>query len=452
MKGLIISMFDYELLDAELLADIVSVSKATLLKWEKTGKLQPIFNATGKKQYRISELSDFPEIEKMSSSDWKLESQTKPHRAYSSIELFAGAGGLAVGLEKAGFEAVALNELDKHACNTLRVNRPDWNVIEGDIRNLDFTGFKGVDFVSGGFPCQAFSYAGHQLGFEDTRGTLFFEFARVLKETQPKVFMAENVRGLLEHDDGKTLAVILNVIADLGYTLCAPPTVLKAIFYQVPQKRERLILVGVRNDLIKYAKFTWPAPYWRILTLKDALKAGELYDDDVPESLGQTYPKNKKDILAHVPQGGYWRDLPDNLQREYMQGSYFLTGGKTGMARRLSWDAPSLTLTCSPAQKQTERCHPEETRPLSVREYARIQTFPDDWQFAGSVSSQYKQIGNAVPVNLAWTVGRSLIRLLNGIEGQVLQSVQYSTSRVSSKSHKRKQYTEAQSSLFEFAD
>lgn len=99
-----------------------------------------------------------------------------------------------------------------------------------------------------------------------------------------------------------------------------------------------------------------------------------------------------------------------------MQKSYFLGGGKTGMARRLSYDEPSLTLTCSPAQKQTERCHPEETRPLTVREYARIQTFPDDWEFIGSMTNQYKQIGNAVPVNLSYAVARSLVRLLNIIE------------------------------------
>lgn len=114
--------------------------------------------------------------------------------------------------------------------------------------------------------------------------------------------------------------------------------------------------------------------------------------------------------------GGYWRDLPVEIQKEYMGGSYHLEGGKTGMARRLSLDEPSLTLTCAPAQKQTERCHPLETRPLTVREYARIQTFPDDWEFAGNMSSQYRQIGNAVPVNLAWAVGRALVRLLNDIE------------------------------------
>ena len=114
--------------------------------------------------------------------------------------------------------------------------------------------------------------------------------------------------------------------------------------------------------------------------------------------------------------GGCWKDLPDDLQREYMKASYFMGGGKTGIARRLSLEEPSLTLTCSPAMKQTERCHPIETRPLTVREYARIQTFPDNWEFCGDMTSQYKQIGNAVPVNLAAAIGRSLIRLFNDIE------------------------------------
>jgi DNA (cytosine-5)-methyltransferase 1 len=119
--------------------------------------------------------------------------------------------------------------------------------------------------------------------------------------------------------------------------------------------------------------------------------------------------------MALVPEGGNWKDLPEDVAKAYMKGSYELGGGKTGMARRLAMDEPSLTLTCAPAQKQTERCHPVETRPLTVREYARIQTFPDEWQFCGSLSAKYKQIGNAVPVNLAWAIGRSLIRLFNDI-------------------------------------
>ena len=404
-------------IDANLLADITSVSKSTLASWEKNGKITPVYNALGEKKYLLEQLADFAPIQAMLNSTWDAEAQVKPVRDFSSIELFAGAGGLAIGLEQAGFKALALNELDKHACDTLRKNRPHWNVMQGDVCGIDFTPFKGIDFLSGGFPCQAFSYAGNQLGFEDTRGTLFFEFARAIKECQPRVFLGENVRGLLEHDNGKTIAAIKSVIADLGYTLIEP-RVLKAIFYKVPQKRERLMLVGIRNDLLLNALFKWPSPYKRIYTLKDALQAGELYPNAVPVSEGQKYPKRKAEILNLVPQGGYWRDLPDELQREYMQGSYFLGGGKTGMARRLAWNAPSLTLTCSPAQKQTERCHPEEDRPLTVREYARIQTFPDAWHFAGPVTSQYKQIGNAVPVNLAAAMGRRLIALLNSIEAE----------------------------------
>lgn len=406
---------NFPFVDGDVLADILSISKATVDKWERSGKITAIVSGDSQKRYALNNLSHFPEVANMLHSKWDSEAAIKPARRFTSLELFAGAGGLAIGLEQAGFSPVALNEIDKDACQTLRRNRPHWRVIEGDVCGIDFTPFKGIDFLSGGFPCQAFSYAGKQRGFEDTRGTMFFEFARAIKETQPKVFMGENVRGLLEHDNGETLKTIKQVLTDLGYTL-VPPNVLKAIFYKVPQKRERLVFVGIRNDLAPFVSFQWPSPYSRVMVLRDALKAGDLYPVDAPESAGQRYPKRKSEILSAVPQGGYWRDLPDELQREYMQGSYFLGGGKTGMARRLSWDSPSLTLTCAPAQKQTERCHPEETRPLTVREYARIQTFPDEWQFAGSVTSQYKQIGNAVPVNLALAVGRSLIRLLNDID------------------------------------
>ena len=398
-------------------ADMLSTSKETLRRWDNNGTLVPQRHPDNNyRVYHRSQIEHFEEVQLLFSSNWDEELKTKPKRNYTLVELFAGAGGLALGMEKAGFNTLLLNEFDKHACNTLRKNRPHWKVVESDVSTLDFTQYKNqVDLLSGGFPCQAFSYAGKKLGFEDTRGTLFFEFARAVKETNPKVIIAENVRGLLKHENGQTLEAITSVIDEIGYEL-VEPRVLKAMFYQVPQKRERLFLVAIRKDLAKYIKFNWPSPYKRIMTLADALKKGELYSTDVPSSIGQTYPQRKAEILSLVPQGGYWRDLPDDLQREYMKKSYFLGGGKTGMARRLAWDEPSLTLTCAPAQKQTERCHPEETRPLTVREYARIQTFPDDWSFAGPMTAQYKQIGNAVPVNLAYAVGRSLVALLNSIE------------------------------------
>jgi DNA (cytosine-5)-methyltransferase 1 len=203
---------------------------------------------------------------------------------------------------------------------------------------------------------------------------------------------------------------MISILDELGYDVL-PPKLLKAVFYRVPQKRERVLLVGLKRSA--NLTYEFPKPHKEIYSLKDALKQGTLFNSDVPDSPGQQYPQNKRRIMEYVPPGGYWRDLPLDLQKEYMKKSFDLPGGKTGMARRMSWEEPSLTLTCSPAQKQTERCHPEETRPFTVREYARIQTFPDDWQFAGSLTAQYKQIGNAVPVNLAFHIGESIVQALN---------------------------------------
>jgi DNA (cytosine-5)-methyltransferase 1 len=392
-------------------ADILGKSTETLRRWDRDGKLSAVREPMSNyRVYRKEQLQLFPEFSRVQNS--KVENFVKPNNPYSVLELFAGAGGLAIGLEKAGIKCVALNEIDKWACQTLRENRPNWNVLEGDIKNYDFSEYKNkVDVVTGGFPCQAFSYAGKKLGLKDARGTLFYEFARVVKEVKPAICIGENVRGLLSHEKGKTLEGMISILDEIGYNVVSPVRVLKAINYNVPQKRERLILVGIRKDID--LKYNYPLPYEKIYNLSDALKKGALYDSDVPKSKGTTYPEHKKKVLDLIPQKGYWRDLPLDLQKEYMQKSFFLGGGKTGMARRIGWDEPCLTLTCSPAQKQTERCHPEETRPFTIREYARIQTFPDEWKFEGSVSQQYKQIGNAVPVNLAKEIGYSIISFLN---------------------------------------
>lgn len=395
-------------------ADMLSVSKETLRRWDRNGKLRPVRHPIN--NYRVYHIEQLREFEQLGFlfSDRKHVAE-KPLRKYQTIELFAGAGGLALGLENAGLECILLNDFDKWACETLKLNRPNWNVVHDDVRNLDFSAYKNkVDIITGGFPCQAFSYAGKKLGFNDTRGTLFHAYASAVKELQPKICVAENVRGLLTHDSGRTIETMISVLSDLGYTVLKP-RIMKAIFYRVPQKRERLIIVAIRNDLAQ-TEFNFPEPYNKLYALKDVLKKGELYDCDVPKSEGQKYPKRKKEIMDLVPQGGYWRDLPEKIQKEYMLKSYYLGGGKTGMARRMSWEEPCLTLTCSPAQKQTERCHPEETRPFTVREYARIQTFPDSWEFAGSMTQQYKQIGNAVPVNLAYEIGTSIVNFLNEIE------------------------------------
>jgi len=333
-------------------------------------------------------------------------------RFYNSVELFAGAGGLALGLEKAGFQEQALVEIDKYATETLRKNRPKWNVLEKDIIEVANTGIKKylpknmkIDFVSGGYPCQAFSYAGRKMGLEDVRGTMFYYFAQIIEELNPKVFLAENVKGLTTHDNGKTLQTMIDIYEDLGYTVSWH--IVKAVNYNVAQKRERVIIIGVRNDL--KVPYRLPEPYDFKPVLRDVLQ-------NVPKSLGEKYPEKKKKVLDIVPAGGYWRDLPQEIAKEYMGKSYYSGGGRTGMARRISWEEPCLTLTCSPAQKQTERCHPEETRPFTVREYARIQSFPDDWDFVGAMGQQYKQIGNAVPVEMAKAVGLSIVDLLNKTE------------------------------------
>lgn len=393
-------------------AKLLNKSTKTLRRWDEEGKLSAVREPMS--NYRVYRKDDVQALFSEFIQDEIIETVSnfaEPLNEYKVLELFAGAGGLAVGMEKAGLKCVALNEIDKHACETLRTNRPNWNVYEGDIKNFSFFNYHNqVDVVTGGFPCQAFSYAGKRLGFEDARGTLFYEFARVVKEVNPPICIGENVKGLLSHDNGKTLQGMISILDEIGYNV-VPVEVLKAINYKVPQKRERLILVGIRKDID--VKYEYPKPYKKIYNLKDALKKGDLFDTDVPKSNGVKYPESKKNVLDLVPPKGYWRDLPLEIQKDFMGASFYLGGGKTGMARRIGWDEPCLTLTCSPAQKQTERCHPDETRPFTVREYARIQTFPDNWHFSGPISQQYKQIGNAVPVNLGREIGYSIIKFLN---------------------------------------
>ncbi|MBW1618334.1 DNA (cytosine-5-)-methyltransferase [Empedobacter falsenii] len=393
-------------------AKLLNKSTKTLRRWDEEGKLSAVREPIS--YYRVYRRRDvetlFAEFLQTDIEE-TVSNFVKPTQDFHVLELFAGAGGLAIGMEKAGLKCVALNEIDKHACETLRKNRPNWNVLEGDIKNFNFFEYYNkVDVVTGGFPCQAFSYAGKRLGLEDARGTLFYEFARAVKEVNPPICIGENVKGLLNHDNGNTLRGMISILDEIGYKV-VPVEVLKAINYNVPQKRERLILVGIRKDIP--IDYHYPTPYKKIYNLSDALKKGELFDCNVPKSTGAKYPESKKNVLDLVPPKGYWRDLPLDIQKEFMGASFYLGGGKTGMARRIGWDEPCLTLTCSPAQKQTERCHPDETRPFTVREYARIQTFPDEWEFSGPMAQQYKQIGNAVPVNLGKEVGYSIINFLN---------------------------------------
>ncbi len=327
------------------------------------------------------------------------------------IELFAGAGGLALGLEKAGFESIGLVEIDKFASETLKKNRPKWNVINDDVEYISslelenyFNIKKGeLDLLSGGAPCQAFSYAGKKLGLDDTRGTLFYNYAIFLKKLQPKMFLFENVKGLVSHDKGRTFTTMLEIFEKEGYMVSWK--VLNAWDYGVAQKRERLILVGIRSDLSDKIEFEYPKKHEYKPVLRDILL-------DCPKSEGSKYSEHKSKIFELVPQGGYWKHIPENIAKEYMKTCWDMGGGRTGILRRMSLDEPSLTVLTSPSQKQTERCHPLEARPFTVRENARCQSFPDEWDFCGSIVQQYKQVGNAVPIKLAYEVAKKIIESL----------------------------------------
>ena len=309
-----------------------------------------------------------------------------------SIELFAGAGGLALGLEMAGFTHIGLIEINKYASDTLKLNRPDWNILCEDIENVATKDLEKefnikkceLDLLSGGAPCQSFSYAGKRLGLEDVRGTMFYHYATFLKKLQPKMFLFENVKGLLTHDKGKTFKTILNIFEDEGYKI--QYSILNALDYNVAQKRERLIVIGIRKDLENKVKFSFPEKNNKKLVLKDILL-------NVPKSECAKYSEEKAKIFKLVPPGGYWKDIDPKIAKEYMKSCWNMQGGRTGILRRLSLDEPSLTVLTTPQMKQTERCHPLEIRPFSIRENARIQSFPDEWKFVGSIAEKYKQIG-----------------------------------------------------------
>jgi len=319
------------------------------------------------------------------------------------VEVCAGCGGMGTGFIRAGFDPLLINEIDKSCCATLRKNHPRHadRVKECGMQELSLAGMS-PDLLMGGVPCQAFSQAGERRGLEDPRGRLILDFNRLLLESMPKAFLVENVRGLATHNKGATLNSILDLLANEGrYRVLHK--VLNAADYEVPQRRERMIIVGVRSDL-DYG-YEFPPPASRKFVLRDALEGA-------PPSEGIQYSEKKRKVLDLVPEGGCWVDLPEVIKKEYMGNAIRSGGGMRGFARRLSMDKPCLTLLTSPSQKQTDRCHPTETRPLTVREYARVQTFPDEYEFCGTVSQKYRQIGNAVPVKMAYHLAKSLLPML----------------------------------------
>src|SRR3989344_1885489 len=285
-------------------AQKLSVSADTIRRWEKSGLIK---SRRSENNYRLFNYNEAERVKKKlrggsSSNGYKILKSTKKTN-FNIIELFTGAGGTALGLENAGLVHELAVELDKNACKTIRSNRPHWNLIEDDIRNIDFKPWKGkVDIIEGGFPCQSFSYAGKGMGFGETRGTLFFEFARAIQETMPKIAVGENVKGLLKHDQGRTLDTMLKKLNEIGYRVGYK--VLRSQYLDVPQKRERLIIIAVRNDLD--LPILYPKEKDYTVSLREAFEG-------CAQEAGQQDPPTKKHILSLIPPGGYWRDLPVEL-------------------------------------------------------------------------------------------------------------------------------------------
>jgi DNA (cytosine-5)-methyltransferase 1 len=315
------------------------------------------------------------------------------------IEVCSGCGGLSSGFIKKGFKPIFLNEINKTFCETLKANHPDVKIINASMEDLDLEPYiNSVDILMGGVPCQSFSQAGKRKGLNDNRGNLILTFIKMIEKLNPKIFLIENVKGLKTHEKGKTLEMIINKINEIG-SYNTKYKVLNANDYNVPQKRERLIIIGIRNDIQK--EYNYPDPFEYKPILKDVL-------ENCPKSEGYEYNEKKFKVLDLIPEGGCWINLPVNIQKEYMLKSYDSGGGKRGIAKRLDMNKPCLTLLTTPSQKQTERCHPKETRPLQILEYTRIQTFPDNYIFKGTLSQKYMQIGNAVPVKLAEALANSI--------------------------------------------
>lgn len=320
------------------------------------------------------------------------------------IEVCAGAGGLSKGFIDSGFKALLLNDIDKYCVETLKMNHPEINIIKGSMTDLDLEKYKDIkiDVLMGGVPCQSFSQAGKRKGMTDARGKLILYFIKMISILNPNVFIIENVQGLVTHNKGNTLQMVINEINEIGKYVINYK-VLNANDYSVPQNRKRLIIIGVNNSINK--SFNFPQEHKYKPVLKDVL-------ENCPVSPGLIYKKDKYDIMKLVPEGGCWVNIPKEIAKKYMGKSYESGGGKRGILKRLDMNKPSLTLLTTPSQKQTERCHPVETRPLQIREYARIQTFPDEYKFSGSINQIYKQIGNAVPVKLSKAIAEEVINVL----------------------------------------
>ena len=335
-----------------------------------------------------------------------------------TLGLFSGCGGLDMGFERSGgFEILAANEFWKPAADTYRLNHPKTRLIDGDITKeetkqaiLARFAKEPCEAITGGFPCQSFSHAGKR-DVHDPRATLYEDYLDLVGRLRPVVVAMENVPGVLTmlRPDGISVAEwIAKSFRRLGYAVGFRRLV--AADFGVAQTRTRVFILAWRQGNLPriiptHDELGCGLPRWR--TFRDAVEG---LPDDPKDFSG--FPESRLKYLTLLDAGQDWRDLPVSMQAKAMGKLIEWGGGSTGCFRRLSWDRPSPTLTCSPIQKMTCLCHPDEDRPLSVQEYRRIQGFPDDYRMSGSISDQYAQLGNAVPVAMAKAVAMAVMKAL----------------------------------------
>ncbi|MCA9641378.1 MAG: DNA cytosine methyltransferase [Myxococcales bacterium] len=314
----------------------------------------------------------------------------------TSVEVCAGAGGQALGLEMAGFEHLACVEIDPQACETLRLNRPDWEVVEGDLVEIVATGeleqYAGCDLLAGGVPCPPFSMAGKQLGAADERD-LFPAILDLAEQLQPGALLIENVRGLLGKKFDSYRRELLERLTDLGYQR-AEWELLQASDYGVPQLRPRALLVALRDDID--AEFLWPDPH---------------------PAAAPTVGEALEDLMAA---GGWehadrWSARADRVAPTVVGGSKKHGGPDLGPTRaKREWAGMGCDGKGIADAAPGQECPPDFAPRLTTRMVARLQGFPDDWQFAGRKTAQYRQIGNAFPPPVAEAVGSQIASALTG--------------------------------------
>lgn len=363
------------------------------------------------------------------------------------VSLFSGAMGLDLGLEKAGFNTVCCVENNKNAVATIKHNRPDIKVFDKSITEVTGDEIRiacgmgkdeNIPLVAGGPPCQAFSVFGNRRGIEDSRGQMVFEFVRIIDELKPDQFMMENVRGLLSmsivpktlkdkltseeidesfFEKGSLLKRIFKEFEKIGYS--ADCYVVNSVNYGAPQIRERVLIIGNKFN----QKIDFPSPTHSnreednlppFKTLGEAIGPDSNFTEENPEILN--FSPRKLKYLSMVPSGGNWRSLPVDVQKESMGKSWYLKGGRSAYWRKLSFNFPSPTVVTMPNHAGTSMCHPMELRAISVQEAAAIQEFPNDWEFIGSTSEKFKQIGNAVPVRLGEVAGIALMEFIERVK------------------------------------